>query len=320
MKYQKTDADRLRDAIDRPDFFAKAAGIDSHLERHLCLSDKQMMTRLFSDTKAASTFEDEDNAQYLIKEAMYNAADEIIAWQETAKQWDDHAFDVKLDADDYGTVGRGFRLNQQDNMIREETTDTLRFVLMKDKHADFGFTLKTAYPNMYSYEGTEATGRDLSDVVKETSQYQDAGAVKQAYLLYRCRPDAPYLATFKAGLDVYDDAMTLHVPARDDRDATHFIRIKDDGIRLSTKKDREKVQTPYTALQADAGIPSRNPLVCDIRKGPVRDAFAADYPKAHQAVSDIWNQIHPPQPFVPARQKPVSIPENMPVEETEYEL
>lgn len=283
---------QLRDEIDATSFFHKVSDYNTHIDKHLNKTDVQMINRVFEETHADTVFENRENAEYFIKEALFMHAPSIIDWQENADNYEPLKLDTKFSKDMYDEkIGRGFLMDEKTNIIREYETEMLRIVLKKQEGTPLGFTLTTAYPNIYATDSITSTNRDLTPIMQQTAKYEEADVIGKAYLNYISNPKHTKKASYKQGIDENDSLMTIQIPVKNSN-TCHHIRIKINGVHLMTfDKNHQKQKTKYTDIKERRGFDKSKSLICDLHDPSVEYLFTSDYPDIMQTVNQVETDI-----------------------------
>lgn len=109
-------------------------------ERHIDLSDEQMVARAIKEVKFSSTFSNKEEAESFISEALYSKEEEIANWFLEMKE-----YTHMLSIDMREPVGRGVSPD-----FRGKDTPILKISLLRarDQYTCLGFVITTAYPDI----------------------------------------------------------------------------------------------------------------------------------------------------------------------------
>lgn len=157
------------------DMLAKILNTQHIFQNHMSSTDESTLDRiLFTKASANTRFKN----QTLMYDSLYNVLDarmkHIIQWLYDSKEdtftiTDEPYLENHTDVNGEPLpIGIGFK--QEHNKIAEyETT----YVTMHLQRADneYGFVIVTAYPDIKTPEAVP-TGRDLTDLIKQTTTYQ----------------------------------------------------------------------------------------------------------------------------------------------------
>lgn len=249
-------AQQIEKAVATGRFLTIATNERTHFIKHVTQDDVSLLNGVLTDTTAAKknkhkTKERKFNSCFitdnpdadvddiydatlpLFDEVILKKAHDIAEWSIDAKQHDKQGFRVVLPRKRYGTIGKGYVLDDATNTLHEYTTEEIMVVLRKDSSLELGFSLHTAYPYLES-QTSRPTGRNLQDIVVKTQKYQNASPTGKAYILAQTNRKNPYLTTFKAGMygNNHDDVIAFQIPCNNDRDAQDVVRIKENEMVL----------------------------------------------------------------------------------------
>lgn len=262
IKYPKDTmelANAIQQAISDNTFFRKTENENTHVAKHVIKDESAILNKVLSSdgskirkSKTSLTEEEKkerrhkitnsgfpslDKACAAIEECIMSQCYTVAQWAEEADEHRRESFDIYLSPDaGYGEIGYGYALNHDLNTIDEYKTNNVKVVLEKDSQRPLGFVLVTAYPDITKEENRELTGRDITEITKQTERYKNASPVSKAYMLYQIGTVKPYLATFKKGErnNIHDDVLSIHIPKGED--CKDIIRIKENSIEFSRNK------------------------------------------------------------------------------------
>lgn len=258
-KYIKDMAMRIDETVKNGTFFTKTESPDTHLEKHVAdKDDAKVLDRVFKNNGRIKRNEHSNKEQKSINSGFYSLTEacdtietcvirkslDIAQWVNDARDNEKKSFEVTLSPkDNYEPVGFGYIVDREKNTIDEYETQTVRIVLQKDYNKPLGFSLLTAYPDVIREENRIPTGRDLTDIARETDTFKEASPVAKAYIMYQTGRHKPYLVTFKEGYygNIHDDVMSIHIPftSKNHEEFKHIVRIKENSVELSTSKKME---------------------------------------------------------------------------------
>lgn len=132
---------------------------------HQNISSEEILTRTISELKAISAFETEESAESLVEALLYDKIRDVALWLNS-----ENPRPLALTLNMREHVGKGV-----DTDFNEKTTNVLTVVLQKDRDVmnDFGFHVKTAYPNIL-HEEAQYTGRNLQKEALQVLAKTDA--------------------------------------------------------------------------------------------------------------------------------------------------
>lgn len=306
------DADRDGSIMDK--ITNKYTHVDIHTKDNL-KSDLDRI--LYEEKKTASShfvqdpnepdMSPQERADMFIQENLIYSAGNISEWMETAQEGDKKAFRATFDPEDYGPVGSGLIMNFENNSVREYNTDAMRIVLRKSEKAPLGFSLVTAYPDMSSDHITP-TGKDLSEIVKQTEAYKNADSVGRTYLQYITNPANNELVTYKNGGmvkkpngEMVNDSMMMMRIQTPHPNHYHEIKIKEHAMTLRTITNepdqygylsKKAIQTPYTQAYAKMkNFDDTKTTKVSLTANKVWNMFSRDYPDIATQLSSIRDEM-----------------------------
>lgn len=234
----------------------------------------------------------QEQADYLINEALLFHAGEITNFLNTANHLDKLVLNTHFDEDDYGVVGTGIVCDTSNNTLKEYTTSHMNLVIRKEVTMPMGFSLVTAYPDM-THPEIQPTNRNLTNHIKETEAYKQADDVGKTYLRYRTDVNNTHLATYKEGVTPDNSMMMLHV-ATNNPNTHHEIKIKESGMIMRTvsesfditgRRVKTPVETQYSRMyQHDTGKATKKVNLMNER---VFQQFSKDYPDIAQSLQNV---------------------------------
>lgn len=165
----------------------------THIHDHVNQSPEQLIETLYNgtDKDVVSTFSNDETMQLCVEEALTYYAEEIAIWlSESPTITEPVELRIELgdeEWEDFPEIqpkGTGIIRNTDNNTVAEYETNIYSVILTKappHAYSDFGFTVRTAYPNLRQY-GAQPTGKDLRPHLHETNYYKRAEPVEKAYL------------------------------------------------------------------------------------------------------------------------------------------
>lgn len=191
--------DRLLQQMNEGNFISTISDANTHVNRHVNKSKTDTLNRIFDDKFINSAFDPDADIEMLIEEALLYQAQNIQDWMNKSNMYDMTEFVTNMPEDDYGPIGTGIIKDSHTNLIKEYKTNALCIVLKKEPCSKFGFTVRTAYPDMRN-NTLEQTDTKLHDYVKETDLYQNSDIIGKAYMEYRTNPKSKCDVSYKPGI------------------------------------------------------------------------------------------------------------------------
>lgn len=246
--------------------------------------------------KPEDTLENQQQAEFLIKEALLFNAGTIAEWLDKTDDYTNKAFTTHFPEDDYGVVGSGMVFNHQKHTIKEYQSEYMKLVLKKDPKQPLGVALVSAFPEIEQHD-IKPTNKDLACYVKDTNAYKNADDVGKIYLHYITDVKNENLVTYTRGRTPDDSAMLLHIETNNPN-VRHEIRIKEHSVTMRTvmekyenhKSSKSSIQTDYTRAYAKiTGRDFENNI--DLKNPKIFEMFSNDYPDIAKNVKTIIEHL-----------------------------
>lgn len=318
-------AEKITNAYKQKTLMSTITRYDTHISRHQNVEELKALEQVIAEgrnfrqqNKSISAFHQDFPVEDAIAETLLQNANRIEAWLNNPNSSPSEAFCTAFPDKE---TGKGFINDRLTNRLAEYTTDGIRVILRKHNNSALGFSLVTAYPEMWTTD-VQPTGRDLSELIRQTKQYQEGDPLYQTFLLERTQPKQPYVLEYKPGKTPDDSVMFLNVPTQNPN-IEHQIKIKENKMFLTTqyhertedgRHKKTAIPTQYTELYENTmksygrNFVNKNYTV-PLTNKEVNKAFYHDYPELFSVTTRIRKrlQAHMPEErrFVP---KPRPLP------------
>lgn len=286
---------RLRDAIFAAQrngtFWDDASDSHSHLmSAHVGLSDDDLMGRILSgQTTAASSFSNIGDARGVLEDAIGGNVGGILAAMDGVDDYRTFSMSVEMPDDlyhdpdcpvDFETWQHGVMLDR-DGHLSERMTNAVTIVCFKNPSTAYGFTVKTAYPDITAPSAWE-TGHDLAPLLRRNRLYGMFGPERRAFWEHAVRPGRTP-AHWQPGDGRVPMCVVLDAPSGTDG-LTDRVFVSCESTTTSRYDDatHRKVASPYGFL---IGRESARTVSLDDRD--VAAAFAADHPSMMREILEI---------------------------------
>lgn len=273
---------------------------NSHAEIHEDKDAAYALNRLFTeDINSSSTFESKEQAEDLISETISYKKNEINNWLYDSNE-PTHIIHLKFPKEDYESyVGKGFRKHK--DKIMEYVTENICCVLKRDYDRPYGFTLTTAYPDLMS-DTAIPTHKDISEILKQTEEYQKSSPVKKAYMQYQIsRSDDKLSVKYCEDKSVSISGVSNEFISIEERvgktNIFNRFKITEDDIIMTTvekskynkpKKVLSDIMNITKTMRSDDDKPK---LDNSLLIGANQAAFRSLHPKTCNIVNAIFNNI-----------------------------
>lgn len=162
---------------------------NKHIEdKHINLSDKELLERLIGEHLIASTFKDKEQYEKIIFELINKNIDYIVEKLKTIKN--EERFKITENTDEEMIC----LLQDIQGQIQKYITKKVSIILIKSKKTKYGFNLVTAYPRIVGENQTPIES-DFRDIIKETKDYKEGSLIKRLYYEIAVMKDKPLWLT-----------------------------------------------------------------------------------------------------------------------------
>lgn len=136
----------------------------------------------------------------------------------------------------------------RDGGIREMTSDVTTIILRPDGNSKYGFRLITAFPEM-SAESAHETGRDLTDICRQTEVYRYGTETCRAYMM-AATDEIPkgFSIAYHPADRGFPDSLSVSFPSNNSG-AEHCVYIDEISMNMRTytyTSDNKRVSAPCT--------------------------------------------------------------------------
>ena len=216
-----TSADKLKKLFEERDIINAVSGEHSHLERHL-KPDVSTLNRVLRkqldptnnnrrpNEVTCSKFTSRYDMDQAIRECIKKNASRIIDWMETSIPPERLELETILTTE--REWGKGFVYNIDTKKIQEMRTNACFMILERD-NSDLSFQIITAYPdcdNRKNMIQAYPTGRDLSELLKETFEYKDATDSEKIFMEFQVDQREKDFRRFRIRRDIQKDQEKLN--------------------------------------------------------------------------------------------------------------
>jgi len=194
MEHFQKPEEKLRKDIEAKDFngiLLKMSAHGSHFFDHDSGKKQEEMLDIVArkEKNAQSNFVRHDWVENILSDALYMSCADIYKTIRQRPYENKFKFQIDVKFDDE-VIGKGFLRDTKTNLIKEYTTDQIRLVIEADANAEYGFNIKSAFPNIDNYDSTKETHANITPIMQKTPTYMNGSPMKKAYLEYTSHPTA----------------------------------------------------------------------------------------------------------------------------------
>lgn len=262
--------------------------------RHVGMTSKSMLERMFKDGKPqVSAFNRDRDMRECIVECVLSDLPAICKKNRQkgsrpyshSVQLADDIYQAEGDAVDFKTRHRGI-IRGRDGGIREMTSDVTTIILRPDDKSKYGFRLITAFPEM-SAESAHETGRDLTDICRQTEAYKTGTETCRTYMM-AATDEIPkgFSIAYHPADRGFPDSLSISFPSNNSG-AEHCVYIDEISMNMRTytyTSDNKRVSAPCTVGEKPC---KRLDLTNEVNTA----MFTEQYPDAARYIDKILDRI-----------------------------